>query len=52
MTEEILVEKFFEFGKILISLVISKDANGTSKGFGFVNFENPDDVKRAKDTMH
>ncbi|KAH9700204.1 polyadenylate-binding protein 7 [Citrus sinensis] len=51
MTEEILVEKFSEFGKIT-SLVISKDANGTSKGFGFVNFENPDDVKRAKDTMH
>ncbi|KDO44726.1 hypothetical protein CISIN_1g0398062mg, partial [Citrus sinensis] len=33
MTEEILVEKFSEFGKIT-SLVISKDANGTSKGFG------------------
>ncbi|KAH9700198.1 polyadenylate-binding protein 7 [Citrus sinensis] len=31
MTEEILVEKFSEFGKIT-SLVISKDANGTSKG--------------------
>ncbi|KAG9150101.1 hypothetical protein Leryth_009681 [Lithospermum erythrorhizon] len=46
ITEEQLHEKFGEFGKI-VSLVISKDENETSKGFGFVNFENPDDARRA-----
>lgn len=51
VTEELLEEKFSKFGKIT-STVISKDANGISKGFGFVNFENPDDAKRAKETMH
>jgi polyadenylate-binding protein len=28
------------------------DANGKSKGFGFVNFENPDEAKRAVDEMN
>ncbi|KAG8374185.1 hypothetical protein BUALT_Bualt11G0104700 [Buddleja alternifolia] len=50
-SEEVLKEKFSQFGKIL-SLVISKDENGASKGFGFVNFENPDDAKRAVEAMH
>ncbi|KAI3472006.1 hypothetical protein Pfo_028694 [Paulownia fortunei] len=43
VSEEVLKEKFSEYGKIL-SLVISKDDNGLSRGFGFVNFENPDDA--------
>lgn len=50
-SEEVLKEKLSQFGKIL-SLVISKDENGASKGFGFVNFENPDDAKRAVEAMH
>lgn len=49
--EELLKEKFSEFGKI-VSLVISKDDNGTSRGFGFVNFESPDDARRAMETMN
>lgn len=49
--EEILREKFSQFGKI-ISLVISRDENGTSKGFGFVNFDNPDDARRAVEAMN
>ncbi|XAR69680.1 hypothetical protein NMG60_11001372 [Bertholletia excelsa] len=51
VTEELLKEKFSEFGKIL-SLVISKDENGASKGFGFVSFEGPDDARRALETMN
>uniref|UniRef100_A0A7N0SVC4 Uncharacterized protein n=1 Tax=Kalanchoe fedtschenkoi TaxID=63787 RepID=A0A7N0SVC4_KALFE len=51
MTEQELQEKFAKFGKIL-SLVISKDENGSSKGFGFVNFENPDDARRAVEAMN
>lgn len=51
ITEDFLMEKFSEFGKI-VSLVISKDDNGASRGFGFVNFENPDDARKAMETMN
>ena len=51
VTEELLKEKFSEFGKV-ISLVISKDDNGASRGFGFVNFDRPDDARRAMDAMN
>ncbi|KAL8036285.1 hypothetical protein ABFS82_12G145900 [Erythranthe guttata] len=50
-SEEVLKEKFSEYGKI-VSLVISKDGNGASRGFGFVNFENPDDAKSAVEALH
>ncbi|XVF76322.1 hypothetical protein PTKIN_Ptkin13bG0257200 [Pterospermum kingtungense] len=50
-TEEILREKFSEFGKIA-SLVVAKDENEASRGFGFVNFESPDDAKRAMEVMN
>ena len=49
--EELLQEKFSSFGKVL-SLVIAKDDNGLSKGFGFVNFDNPDDARRAMEAMN
>ncbi|KAK9289846.1 hypothetical protein L1049_008006 [Liquidambar formosana] len=51
VTEELLQEKFSDFGKIA-SLFISRDDNGTSKGFGFVNFDNPDDARRAMEAMN
>ncbi|KAA8516633.1 hypothetical protein F0562_016861 [Nyssa sinensis] len=51
VTEELLREKFSEFGKIL-SMVISKDDNGVSRGFGFMNFDSPDDAKRAMEAMN
>ncbi|KAJ6708393.1 POLYADENYLATE-BINDING PROTEIN 7 [Salix viminalis] len=51
VTEEILREKFSQFGEIT-SLLISKDENGVSKGFGFVNFEHSNDAKRAEESMH
>ncbi|GER40077.1 polyadenylate-binding protein [Striga asiatica] len=50
-SEEVLREKFSKYGKI-VSLVISKDENGASRGFGFVNFENPDDAKRAVEAFN
>lgn len=49
--EEIVEEKFSEFGKI-VSFTITKDDNGNSRGFGFVNFENPDDARRAMEAMN
>ncbi|KAK6936139.1 RNA recognition motif domain [Dillenia turbinata] len=51
VTEEKLSEMFSKFGKIT-SLLISKDSDGVSKGFGFVNFENPDSAKQAKESMN
>lgn len=51
VTEEVLREKFSKFGKIA-SLVISKEDSGTSRGFGFVNFDNPDDARRAMERMN
>lgn len=51
ITEEFLMEKFSEFGKI-VSLVISKDDNGASRGFGFVNFDNPDDAKKVVEAIN
>lgn len=51
LTEELLREKFSGFGKIL-SLVIATDNNGASKGFGFVNYEKPDDARRAMEAMN
>ncbi|KAL0555410.1 hypothetical protein IC582_009355 [Cucumis melo] len=49
--EEHLQEKFSEFGKIS-SMIISRDENGVSRGFGFINFENSDDAKRALETLN
>ncbi|KAI3989630.1 hypothetical protein MKX01_036239 [Papaver californicum] len=51
LIEEQLQEKFSVFGKIT-NLIVTKDNNGKSKGFGFVNFENPEDVKRATEMMN
>ncbi|XP_050893043.1 polyadenylate-binding protein 7 [Lathyrus oleraceus] len=51
VTEALLKEKFSSFGKI-ISLAIAKDEKGLSKGFGFMNYENPDDARRATEAMN
>ncbi|KAE8719033.1 putative FKBP-type peptidyl-prolyl cis-trans isomerase 1 [Hibiscus syriacus] len=51
ITGDALQEKFPEFGKI-VSLVVARDENGASRDFGFVNFENPDDAKKAMEVMN
>lgn len=51
VTVESLSEKFSTFGKIT-NVVVMKDENGNSKGFGFVNFESPDDAKNAVESMN
>ncbi|KAL5975065.1 hypothetical protein ACLOJK_031741 [Asimina triloba] len=51
ITEEFLQDKFSKFGKIT-NLAIAKDVKGNSRGFGFVNFENPDDAKNAMEAMN
>lgn len=51
ITEELIELKFAQFGKIT-NVMIAKDDEGNSKGFGFVNFENPDSAKKALDAMN
>uniref|UniRef100_A0A7N0TPX2 Polyadenylate-binding protein n=2 Tax=Kalanchoe fedtschenkoi TaxID=63787 RepID=A0A7N0TPX2_KALFE len=50
-TDEDLDTIFGEFGK-LTSRVVMKDADGKSKCFGFVNFEDPDDAARAVEALN
>ncbi|KAK8618806.1 hypothetical protein V6N13_132785 [Hibiscus sabdariffa] len=51
MTEDRLKEMFSGYGKIC-SVVIMKDDKGVSRGFGFVNFQSPDDAKKALEAMN
>ncbi|RZC77238.1 hypothetical protein C5167_001419 [Papaver somniferum] len=51
VTEELLTEKFSKYGKIT-HLVIMKDGNSKSKGFGFVNFDSPDEAKKAMEATN
>ncbi|KAI4318409.1 hypothetical protein MLD38_032115 [Melastoma candidum] len=50
-SEEDLQKVFGEFGPIT-STVVMTDADGKSKCFGFVNFENPDDAARAVEALN
>ncbi|VDP88956.1 unnamed protein product [Echinostoma caproni] len=50
-TDEKLREMFSEFGEIK-SCCVEKDAEGKSKGFGFVCFHDPDHAEQAVKTMH
>lgn len=50
-TEEDLQKIFGEYGQ-LTSVVVMKNEDGTSKCFGFVNFENADDAARAVDSLN
>ncbi|KAL6514596.1 poly(A) binding protein Pab2 [Orobanche gracilis] len=49
-TEEDLQKTFGEFGPIT-STVVMRNEDGTSKCFGFVNFETVDDAARAVDSL-
>ncbi|XP_015892862.2 polyadenylate-binding protein 8 [Ziziphus jujuba] len=50
-TEEDLNAIFGEFGP-LTSVVVMRDADGKSRCFGFVNFENADDAARAVESLN
>ena len=51
VTEETLTQKFSEFGNIT-NLIIMKDEDNQPKGFGFINFETPDEAKQAVEAMN
>ncbi|CAM8958235.1 unnamed protein product [Rhodiola kirilowii] len=50
-TEQDFRETFSKFGEIS-SLTIATDEDGSSKGFGFVNYRNPDDARQAVEFMN
>lgn len=50
-TENLLREKFSEYGNVT-SAVIMSDADGKSRGFGFVNFESHDSAKKAIEALN
>ncbi|PKU61757.1 polyadenylate-binding protein 4-like [Dendrobium catenatum] len=51
MTKELIELKFSEFGKVF-NVAIEKDEEGNPKGFGFVNFANPESAKKAVEAMN
>jgi polyadenylate-binding protein len=51
VTEEELRDLFGAFGRVS-SLLIQRDEYNNSKGFGFVNFESPEDAERAVNQLH
>nr|DAD44535.1 TPA_asm: hypothetical protein HUJ06_002765 [Nelumbo nucifera] len=51
LTEDLLLDKFSDFGKVC-NVVIMKDNQGKSKGFGFINFESAEDAKKAVEAMN
>ncbi|GFY97101.1 poly(A) binding protein 6 [Actinidia rufa] len=51
VTEDTLREKFSEFGKVR-NVLVMKDAEGKSKGFGFVNFESHEEAKTAVEALN
>jgi polyadenylate-binding protein len=50
-SEEDLNKIFGEYGP-LTSVVVMRDADGNSKGFGFINFENAEDAARAVEGLN
>ena len=51
VTEEEFKELFAPFGT-MTSAVLTKDEEGKSRGFGFINFESHEDAQRAVDEMN
>eukprot|EP00898_Chlorokybus_atmophyticus_P001406 jgi/Chlat1/2266/Chrsp17S08727 len=51
ITEEQLSEQFSNIGPLL-NVVIMRDTDGKSKGFGFVNFERTEDAAEAVDKLN
>ncbi|PON67170.1 Polyadenylate binding protein [Trema orientale] len=50
-SEDELKKIFGEYGTIT-SVVVMRDGEGKSKGFGFVNFEDPDDAARSVEALN
>ena len=51
ITEELVKLKFSQFGPI-VSVKIMRRTDGSSMGFGFVSFQNPESAIKAQEIMH
>lgn len=51
-TERELEELFAPFGKIISAQIIKDHNSGKSKGFGFIEMENPDEADEAMQNLH
>ena len=51
VTDEAFTAKFAEHGEVTSAKVMRKE-DGTSKGFGFVNFKDPESAKKATEAMN
>ena len=52
VTEEMILEKFRQFGPIMSIKVCRDKVTKESLGYAYVNFQNPADAERALDTMN
>jgi len=52
LSEEKLTEIFSKFGKITSFKVMSDEASGRNKGFGFVSFEDSESAEKAVDDLN
>merc|ERR1719153_253075 len=52
LSEEKLTEIFSKFGKITSFKVMSDEASGRNKGFGFVSFEDSESAEKAVDVLN
>jgi len=50
-TDQELEEMFTEYGKVISATVIKDQYTNKSKGFGFVEFDQEADAKKAKDAV-
>jgi len=51
-TKEDLMDAFGKFGQIVDAVVLTDRETGRSRGFGFVEFTNEDDAKKAIEGMN
>jgi nucleolin len=47
-----LREEFEQFGEVVFARVVLDNETGRSRGFGFVEFVNPEDAKKAQEAMN
>lgn len=51
ITEETLTELFGQVGKVVSARIVKDQRSGKSKGFGFIEFETPENAQKAVETL-
>jgi RNA recognition motif-containing protein len=52
VTNDVLLELFGQYGKVLSAQVISDKETGRSRGFGFVEMENEEEAQKAIEALN